>query len=125
MTETLLMTSFKKGDIFLAEIVFTDGTATKRRPVVIVSGKDYNEKRDEVIVSLITSNVIRRIYGDIVIKNWASAGLLFPSAVTGIITTIKKSLLEKKLGQLAIEDWLKVEDCMRKNLELSDNRDKK
>ncbi len=119
------MTSFKKGDIFLAEIVFTDGTATKRRPVVIVSGKHYNEKRDEVIVSLITSNVIRKIYGDIVIKNWAPAGLLFPSAVTGIITTIKKSLLAKKLGQLNKEDWLKVEDCMRKNLELTDNRDKK
>lgn len=119
------MTSFKKGDIFLAEIVFTDGTATKRRPVVIVSGKNYNEKRDEVVVSIITSNVIRRIYGDIVIKNWASAGLLFPSTVTGIITTVKKSLLEKKLGRLDEEDWLKVEGCMRKNLELPDNKGKK
>jgi len=118
------MTSFKKGDIYLAEIVFTDGTATKRRPVVIVSGKHYNEKRDEVMVSLITSNVIRRIYGDIAIKSWESAGLLYPSAVTGIITTIKKSMLEKKLGQLAKEDWLKVEDCMRKNLELLDNSGK-
>jgi len=33
------MTSFKKNDIHLAEIAFTDGTATKKRPVVIVSGK--------------------------------------------------------------------------------------
>jgi mRNA interferase MazF len=119
------MTSFKKGDIFLAEVVFTDGTATKKRPVVIVSGKLYNEKRDEVMVSLVTSNVIRRIYGDIAIKSWQSAGLLYPSAVTGIITTVKKSMLQKKLGQLDKEDWQSVEECMRKNLELLDNRGKK
>jgi mRNA-degrading endonuclease toxin of MazEF toxin-antitoxin module len=78
----------------------------KKRPVVIVSGKHYNEKRDEVVISLITSNVIRKIYGDIAIKKWESAGLLYPSAVTGIITTVKKFMLEKKLGQLDKEDWL-------------------
>ena len=119
------MTSFKKGDIYLSEIVFTDGTATKKRPVVIVSGKNYNEKRDEVMVSMITSNVIRRIFGDIAIKNWESAGLLYPSAVTGIITTVKKFMLEKKLGQLHKEDWIKAEECMRKNLELIDLSGKK
>lgn len=119
------MTSFKKSDVHLAEIVFTDGTATKKRPVVIVSGKHYNEKRDEVMVSLITSNVIRKIYGDVTIKNWESAGLLFPSAVTGIITTIKKTMLEKRLGQLAKEDWLKIKECIRNNLELIDNSGKK
>lgn len=110
------MTSFKAGEIYLAEIVFTDGTATKKRPVVIISGKHYNKKRDEVIVSLITSNIIRKIYGDIAIKNWESSGLLYPSVVTGIITTIKKSMLEKKLGQLSEDDWVKVEDCLHNNL---------
>lgn len=119
------MISFKKGDIYLAEIVFTDGTATKKRPVVIVSGKHYNEKHDEVVISLITSNVIRKIYGDIAIKRWESAGLLYPSAVTGIITTVKKFKLEKKLGQLDKEDWLNVEKCMRKTLELVDTGGKK
>lgn len=120
----LPMTSFKRGDVHLAEIVFTDGTATKKRPVVVISGKQYNEKRDEIIVSPITSNVIRKIYGDVTIKNWESAGLLFPSAVTGIITTIKKLMLQKKLGQLNREDWLKVEDCLKKNLEITGDSDK-
>lgn len=114
-----LMTSFKKGEVHLAEIIFTDATATKKRPVVIISGRHYNEKRDEVIVLPITSNVIRKIYGDVTIKHWESAGLLFPSAVTGIITTIKKPMLQKKLGQLNKEDWLKVEDCLKKNLEIT------
>lgn len=113
------MTSYKKGEIYLAEVVFTDGTATKRRPVVVVSGKQYNQKRDEVIVLLVTSNIIRRIYGDISIKNWKSAGLLYPSAVTGIITTLKKSILGKKIGELDKEDWLKVEECTKKSLELT------
>jgi len=118
------MTNFKKGEVHLAEIIFTDATATKKRPVVIISGRQYNEKRDEVIVLPITSNVIRKIYGDVTIKNWESAGLLFPSAVTGIITTIKKLMLQKKLGQLNREDWLKVEDCLKKNLEITGDSDK-
>lgn len=119
------MTSFKKGDIYLSEIVFTDGTATKKRPVVIVSGKDYNEKRDEVMVSMITSNVIRKIFGDIAIKGWEAAGLLYPSAVTGIITTVKKFRLKKKLGRLDKEDWVRVEECLCKNFELIHNSGKK
>ncbi|MBU1105053.1 MAG: type II toxin-antitoxin system PemK/MazF family toxin [Candidatus Riflebacteria bacterium] len=118
------MTSFKKGEIYLSEIVFTDGTATKKRPIVVVSGKHFNEKREEVVVAPITSNVIRKIYGDVTIKHWEAAGLLFPSAVTGIITTIKKTMLEKKIGQLDKEDLLKVEECLRKNLELQDNSGK-
>jgi mRNA interferase MazF len=113
------MTSFKKGAIHLAEIVFTDGSATKKRPVLIVSGKHYNEKRDEVMVAIVTSNVIRKIYGDVAIKGWKEAGLLYPSAVTGIITTIKKFMIEKKLGQLDKSDWQRVDKCLRKNFELS------
>lgn len=115
------MTSFKKGEIYLAEIIFTDGTATKKRPILVVSGKDFNKKREEVVVAAITSNVIRKIYGDVAIKHWESAGLLFPSAVTGIITTIKKTLITKKLGELDKKDLFKVEKCLRKNLGLDDS----
>lgn len=43
------MTAYNKGDIYLANVIFTDGTAVKKRPVAIVSGKSFNSKRDEVI----------------------------------------------------------------------------
>jgi len=112
------MTKFRKREVFLAQIVFTDGTATKKRPVVVVSGIHYNDKREEIIVAAITSNTIRRIFGDVRIKNWKEAGFLYPSAVTGIILAIKKTLIEKKLGVLAEDDFEKVAATLRKTLEL-------
>ena len=54
------MTNYKKGEVYLANVIFTDGSEVKKRPVVIVSGKDFNNKRDEIIVSAITSNIIRK-----------------------------------------------------------------
>ena len=38
------MTAYNKGDIYLANVIFTDGTAVKKRPVAIVSGKSFNSK---------------------------------------------------------------------------------
>ena len=112
------MTKFKKGEIVLAQIVFTDGTATKKRPVLILSGSQFNDKREEIIVAAITSNTTRRIFGDIKVTKWKEAGLLYPSAITGILLSIKKTLVEKKLGTLDEEDLSRAEESIRKNLEL-------
>ena len=106
------MTNFKKAEVYLARVVFTDGTSTKKRPVVVLSSKDFNEKRDEIIVAAITSNVIRKIYGDVKLKDWKKAGLLYPSVVTGIIFTLKKKLIYKKLGKLTAEDVHKLSNCL-------------
>ncbi|HOT29429.1 MAG TPA: type II toxin-antitoxin system PemK/MazF family toxin [Candidatus Ozemobacteraceae bacterium] len=112
------MTKCKRGDIALAQIVFTDGTATKKRPVLILSGKQFNDRREEVVVAAITSNTTRKITGDTRIREWKEAGLLYPSTLTGILFTIKKHLLEKKLGTLSPEDLERAERNFREILEL-------
>ena len=114
----LLMTTYNKGEVYLADVIFTDGSEIKKRPVVIVSGKEYNNKRDEIIVSAITSNIIRKIYGDIPIKNWSEAGLLYPSVATGLLFTIKKDLLGKRLGNLSDVDLIDLNNSIASNLEL-------
>lgn len=112
------MTAYNKGDIYLANVIFTDGTAVKKRPVAIVSGKSFNSKRDEVIVAAITSNIIRKIVGDIPIKDWAESGLAFPSVVTGLLFTMKKDRLVKKLGKLSKSDLAILQSTISSNLEL-------
>ena len=111
------MTTYKKGEVYLANVIFTDGSEIKKRPVVIVSGKEYNSKRNEVIVSAITSNIIRKIYGDILIKNWESAGLLYPSVATGLLFTMKKDLLSKKLGNFTETDLNELDKVISSNLD--------
>lgn len=43
-------------------------------------------------------------FGDIAVNQWQQAGLLKPSVIKPIVTTIEKSLVIKTLGQLNKED---------------------
>ena len=94
------MTGYEQGDVVLVRFVFTDESGAKRRPTVIVSTSDYHQGRQEAIVAAITSNVDRMLVGDHLIEGWREAGLLFPSVATGIIRTIKQTMIERRLGSM-------------------------
>ena len=42
--------------------------------------------------------------GEMIVQNWQSAGLLKPSAIKPVITTIERGLVINKLGQLMEND---------------------
>ena len=111
------MTTFKPGDILLAMLVFTDGSATKKRPVLGMSGEKYNQARDEIVVTAISSNTTRKLFGEIRIKAWKKAGLLYPSIMTGIFFTIRKEFVEKRIGCLQAEDWTGMKKVTEQVLE--------
>ena len=48
-------TGFEFGDVVLIPFPFTDQTATKRRPGVIVSSAAYHHDRHDIIVIAVTS----------------------------------------------------------------------
>lgn len=107
------MTKYKQGDIVVVDFGFSEGIGSKKRPALIISSADYHKSRQEVIVVAITGNIERILFGDTKIDRWKEAGLLYPSLVTGIIRTIKNSLIITKLGTLLLQDFQKVQ----KNLE--------
>lgn len=84
----------------LVGFVFAEGAGRKLRPAVIVSASAYHRARQEVVVAAITSNVGRLLFGDHLISDWKRAGLLFPSVATGIIRTVKRTVIERKLGTM-------------------------
>ncbi len=92
------MIACNRGDVVLVGFVFSDESGRKLRPAVVISSAAYNRAREELVVSAITSNVRRRLFGDHLIDNWRGAGLLFPSLVTGILRTIKRTMIDRKLG---------------------------
>ena len=118
MKKTPPMTKFDRGDVVVTEMLFTDGSSTKKRPALVISGKEYNSKRDEIVLLVITSNISRVLVGDTKIKEWAKAGLLYSSVVTGIFFTLKKALIQKKLGKLQPDDFQEVEDSLRRAIRL-------
>jgi mRNA interferase MazF len=112
------MTACDRGDVVLVGFVFADETGRKLRPAVVVSSQDYHRARQEVVVAAITSNVRRRLFGDHPIADWRGAGLLFPSLVTGIVRTVKRTIVDRKLGSMLQPDMDAVDRALRRSLAL-------
>jgi len=102
------MTGCEQGDVVLVRFVFSDESGAKCRPAVIVSTSDYHRDRQETIVVAITSNVDRLLVGDHLIAGWQETGLLFPSVATGIIRTIKQTMIERRLGSMPDADMVAI-----------------
>lgn len=112
------MTGYERGDVVLVRFVFTEETGAKRRPAVIISTSEYHDGRHEAVMAAITSNVDRLLIGDHLIAGWQEAGLLFPSVATGIIRTIKQSMIERRLGVMPPADMQAVQEKLRQVLGL-------
>ena len=112
------MTAYNRGDVILVGFVFSDESGQKLRPAVVISSAAYNRSRQEIIVAAITSNIRRRLFGDHLMADWKGAGLLFPSLVTGIVRTIKRTMVGRKLGAMTKPEMEAIDLKLRHTLGL-------
>src|SRR5207302_2638530 len=107
-------TTYSFGDVVLVPFPFTDQTATKKRPSVVISSAAYNTARPDVILMAITGRLSSyyRI-GEVVVGDWKAAGLLKALTIKPILTTIEKFLIIRTLGQLKQEDLVTLKDALR------------
>lgn len=110
-------TSYKPGDVLLVPFPFTDQTAVKQRPAVVLSNEAYNRTHFDVILAPITS----QLHGDsneTSLNDWEGAGLLKPSVVKPVLSSFDTLLVRKKLGTLSDNDLETVRDLFRQILDL-------
>ena len=99
------MPTYQFGDIVLVPFPFTDQSATKKRPAVVISSAAYHQQRPDLLIMAVTSQVRpTQTIGEVTVTEWQSAGLLKPSAIKPVITTIEQTLVAKKLGHLKPQD---------------------
>lgn len=110
------MPSFSKNEIVLVRYPFSDLTAAKVRPAVVVGV--LSRSPDYLIVPL-TSRMSRLVGGEFALTDWRGAGLNLPSAVKRGIYTVHASLILKSVGKLSAPDARQVEQSLRQWLELS------
>ncbi|NET35566.1 MAG: type II toxin-antitoxin system PemK/MazF family toxin [Cyanothece sp. SIO1E1] len=109
--------TYEFGDVLLIPFPFTDQSTTKKRPAVVISSNHYNRRYLDVILMAISSQMQATAYSDnLVIQDWQSAGLLKPSVIKPIITTVETSLILRKLGILAMEDQQALNDLLARIL---------
>ena len=107
------MTGCKRGDVVLIRFIFSGETGERQRPAVIVSSDAYHQSRQEAIIAAITTRTDRMLVGNHLISDWQEAGLLFPSVATGIVRTIKRGMIAKKLGIMPLPDMKRIEGNLR------------
>ncbi len=99
------MTAYKFGDIVLVPFPFTDQSAVKRRPAVVISSQAYHRARPDIVIMAVTSQQPQTLsVGEVQVQDWRGAGLLKPSVLKPVVTTIDPTLIQKKLGQLTLAD---------------------
>ncbi len=104
---------FSFGDVVLVPFPFTDQSGTKRRPAVIVSSDTYQANRRDIVIMAITSQVRQPLgFGEAMVAGWQAAGLIKPSLVKPVFTTIEQTLVVRTLGKLALPDIKTLRDVV-------------
>jgi mRNA interferase MazF len=108
------MTRYSPGDVALVRFPFTDLTAAKRRPVVVVSPAEYAAHRGDVVVLALTSQPQRD--DALRLGQWSAARLPKPTWVKPVLGTLAVELLERRLGTVAKEDEPQIVAALRSAL---------
>ncbi len=96
---------YEFGDVVLVRFPFTNQTAFKQRPAVVISNRAYNIARPDAVIMAITSQLHSPSgLGEVWISQWQAANLLKPSAVKPVFATLEQSLILKRLGILHLSD---------------------
>lgn len=111
-------TIYKQGDILLVPFPFTDQSALKQRPAVVLSSEAYNRLHPDVILAPVTSRIQSASSG-IILEDWQSAGLLKPSVVKPVLSSFVITLVKRQLGSLSSRDLEEVRALFRQILDLA------
>lgn len=110
--------TYSKGDVILIPFPFTDASASKRRPALVISNSAHHNQFDKILCLAITSQTAANRF-DYQVIDCKKAGLLFDVSwvlVDKIFTTEKKFII-KKLGELdtgELTDVMKMFDSIIK-----------
>jgi len=87
------------GEVWLADIPFTNGVASKLRPVLVL----WTDAADVVVVAVTSAQP--RSTTDVALQNWSAAGLRVASTVRlSRLDCLEQILLRRRLGVLAPTD---------------------
>lgn len=105
--------TFERWEIVRVPFPFTDRTASKNRPALVLSDRAaFNQPSGHVVLAMITSAGNPPWPLDCAIQDLSSAGLPAPSMVRCKLFTLDTRLIRSKLGQLAASDAARVQESL-------------
>lgn len=116
------MTTYKRGQVVVVNVPFSDQSGVKPRPAVVVSTDAFHRALPDLIICPISSQPQyhrRPGPGDYPLQGWRHAGLHHPSTVRICkVLSVDKQILKKIVGSLSQEDLAGVEAGLRQACDL-------
>jgi mRNA interferase MazF len=101
------------GEIWLAKILFTDGSASKIRPVLVL----WLDAADCIVAAVTSASP--RSPSDVPLANWQAAGLRVPSTVRlSRLDCLEQILLAKNLGKISSGDARQIKQVWVQQIQL-------
>jgi mRNA interferase MazF len=105
---------YKQFEVVIVPFPFTDTTATKRRPALVLSDSAaFNTSVGRSVMAMITTATHSPWALDIPISDLSSTGLKVASIVRMKLFTIDHRLVVKRIGKLAESDRTAVEQVLK------------
>ena len=102
--------AYEQGEVLIVPFPFSDLSAIKQRPVLVLSKKEYNKKTEDIITCGITSN-LKDSENSVLIENKSLTEGELPT-ISRIkvdkLFTLEKSIVKKKIGKINKETFEKV-----------------
>ena len=109
------MAIYRRHDVVRVPFPFTDRTAEKNRPALILSDNtSFNSLAEHSVMAMITSAQHARWPLDVTISDLAAAGLPVASLVRFKLFTLDHRLVRGVLGHLSDQDAGRVTKSVRK-----------
>jgi mRNA interferase MazF len=98
--------------VIVVPFPFTDSTAAKRRPALVLSTQAFNDRAAHVALAMITSRENRGWPLDTEIRDLGAAGLSHASVVRMKLFTLDERFVLRKAGALAAADRTAVQRAL-------------
>lgn len=99
---------FKPFDVLVVPFPFTDSAAVKRRPALVLSAEQFQDRIGHLVMAMITSRENRGWPLDVEIIDLKTAGLPHPSVARMKLFTLDERFVVRKAGRLAETDRVAV-----------------
>lgn len=114
-----LTVTYKQFDVVVVPFPFTDSTATKKRPALVISDAvTFNKSTNKSVLAMITTASHDPWALDVPITDSVSAGLKAKSIVRMKLFTLDDALVIKQIGKLSSKDINLVKKSLQQLLNI-------
>ena len=99
----------ERHQVVVVPFPFHEIAVSKRRPVLVLSGREFNETNGQTVVAMITTAKKTNWPSDTLVEDLDAAGLRTPCLVRLRLQTLPNEIIVRSLGTLAALDRLRFE----------------